>query len=271
MEDELIENNIQLISKQTMELFLKQERPSDLIALYMFYYYTAKWQETNQIHATTGYTAKGMKWTDERVQRAKKELIDLSIIEEIKKRDESNRITGWYIKIKYIWKESSFTPLPPISSQWKCQPVGKAVTNALSAFTLNALSVSNKQQQTLSDCFLDITFKSPPEEYKRIIEYYKAVKGYDRVEKWDTVNFARHIRPAQKYLKLCKSWENEREPAWKVACFYIKELAEIYRKQKRSDSSWTIETVMRDTPAYRARQIEELKEETEMEGNDNER
>ena len=44
MKQNFIEHNIIILSKQTLDLFLKQDNPADLIALYCFYYYTAKWQ-----------------------------------------------------------------------------------------------------------------------------------------------------------------------------------------------------------------------------------
>ena len=62
MKQNFIEHNIIILSKQTLDLFLKQDNPADLIALYCFYYYTAKWQGTNQPKATTDYAAKGLKW-----------------------------------------------------------------------------------------------------------------------------------------------------------------------------------------------------------------
>ena len=77
MQNEFIEDNIIILSKQTLDLFLEQDKPSDLIALYCFYYYTAKWQRTNQPKCTTGFTANGLKWTRDRVIKIKKQLIEL--------------------------------------------------------------------------------------------------------------------------------------------------------------------------------------------------
>lgn len=48
-----IENSLVILTKQTLDIFLKQNNGADLIALYTFYYYTAKWQEANQIKCTT--------------------------------------------------------------------------------------------------------------------------------------------------------------------------------------------------------------------------
>lgn len=56
------------------------EIQGDMIALYVFYAYTAKWQDTYRIKCTTGYAAKGLKWGRHRLIRAKKALMDLQLI-----------------------------------------------------------------------------------------------------------------------------------------------------------------------------------------------
>jgi hypothetical protein len=92
-------------SKITFDIFLAQEKPSDLIALYHFYYYTAKWQNTNKVRATTNYAAKGLKWSNDKVRKTKKTLIQLGFIEDIKEFDENSKtIKGHYIQIKFIWE-----------------------------------------------------------------------------------------------------------------------------------------------------------------------
>ena len=58
-----------VISKATSDIFLKEKNPSELMALYWFYYYTAKWQGTNNAKATTFYAAKGLKWGEDKIRR----------------------------------------------------------------------------------------------------------------------------------------------------------------------------------------------------------
>ena len=43
-----VENEPIILPKPVLDKFFKQDKPGDLIALYSFYYYTAKWQKTNQ-------------------------------------------------------------------------------------------------------------------------------------------------------------------------------------------------------------------------------
>lgn len=99
-----IENQLVILTKQTLDIFLKQDNPGDLIALYTFYYYTAKWQETNQPKCTTSYVANGLHWSENKVRKAKKQLIEFGLIEDVQARDNSNKIIGHYVKMNYIFR-----------------------------------------------------------------------------------------------------------------------------------------------------------------------
>ena len=90
-----------VISKITSDIFLKQEHPADLMALYWFYYYTAKWQGTDKARATTSYAAKGLKWSEDRIRRTKKILIQLGLIEDIQ--NKKGKFEKCYIYVKFIW------------------------------------------------------------------------------------------------------------------------------------------------------------------------
>ena len=97
-ENDFIENNIIILSKQTIDLFLKQKKPGDLISLYTFYYYTAKWQKTNQPKATTSFIEGALGWGNNRVLKAKKKLLDLGLISDIRQTNpKTGRVVGWYI------------------------------------------------------------------------------------------------------------------------------------------------------------------------------
>jgi len=76
-------DQIIIIHKSIMDLFLRQEDPEELIALYLFYYYTAKWQKTNQPKCTTEYVAGGLRWGIQKVQKVKSRLIHLGLIQDI--------------------------------------------------------------------------------------------------------------------------------------------------------------------------------------------
>ena len=161
MEQNFIENELIIFTKQTYDAFLKSDNPAELIALYSFYYYTAKWQKTNQPKCTTGYAANGLKWSESKIRKFKKELIDLGLIEDIALRDEHNKIAGHYIKLNYILKQSTLKESHTIENP-QCgnsDSVEKKGTNALSDNNINALSTNNKN-------------KNKKTEYDVIIENY---------------------------------------------------------------------------------------------------
>lgn len=145
-----LENELVVTSKQTLDILLKQENPGQLIALYIFYYYTAEWQHTNQPKATIEFCAKGLKWGVEKTRSIKGKLIDLGLIQDIKKvNSQTKRVEGWYVKIKYFWnhpmenQEGGFHPtdLPGGGSSHSVESRG---TNALESGILNALKTGNE-------------------------------------------------------------------------------------------------------------------------------
>ena len=150
-----IENELIIITKQTFDAFLRSDFPADLIALYNFYYYTAKWQETNQPKCTTGYTADGLKWSEAKVRRAKKELMRLGLVEDVQQQ-VNGKVTGCFIKLNYILKQETIhhtNDFPQGGNESNHPydfPQGGVVhrvenlqTNALSPNNINALSPDN--------------------------------------------------------------------------------------------------------------------------------
>lgn len=147
-----------VLSKPTLDLLLKQECPSDLIALYTFYYYTAKWQKTNAPKCSTGYVANGLNWPENRVRRSKQTLSSLGLIEDYPARDpETQKITGHFVRVKFIWTKEKANEAEKLSEQeppsrfsigWP-KPEGgvshrveNREGNALRAISLNALDIS---------------------------------------------------------------------------------------------------------------------------------
>ena len=83
-------------------------------ATYTFYYYTAKWQQTNQPKCTTNYVSKGLHWDFRKVRRVKKQLIEFGLIEDARIVDsQTKRVQGYYIKMNYIFKKETLE-----KSQW---------------------------------------------------------------------------------------------------------------------------------------------------------
>lgn len=146
MEHNLIENQLVILTKQTFDAFLKEENPAELIALYSFYYYTAKWQGTNQPKCTTEYVANGLRWSHAKVRKVKKQLADFGVIEDVSIKDECGRITGHYIKMNYIFKSATLTENHTVGKPQygNDHTVVNREANALSVNNTNALSVNSK-------------------------------------------------------------------------------------------------------------------------------
>ena len=103
-----------VINKATLDLLLNQAKSSDLLALYLFYYYTAKWQGTNQPKCTNNYVRGKFKWGEERLLERKKDLIGLNLIENVKVQDTTNgKILGHYIKVHFFIGNDTHTPEKP--------------------------------------------------------------------------------------------------------------------------------------------------------------
>lgn len=133
-----------VLSKALLDTFLKQDKPSELISLYTFYYYTAKWQQTNQPKATTGYVAEGLKWGRDKVIKYKKQLIELGLIEDIQNRDESGKLIGHYIHVNFLWSQNKVKRIRK-ATPLKTPRVAKTDINALSSNKRNALSSNIKK------------------------------------------------------------------------------------------------------------------------------
>lgn len=148
-----------IIPKATMDQLLKIEKPNDCISLYNFYYYTAKWQKTNQPKCTIRYASQGLKICIDRIRKAKKELCKLKLIEDVKDIDTATKkVKGWYIKLNYIFKKTTLLkshlmeiteggnenhPIEKPPSP-KGHPVEIQEGNTLSTNSINALSTNNK-------------------------------------------------------------------------------------------------------------------------------
>ena len=141
-----IENELIILTKQTIDIFLKSDSPGDLLALYSFYYYTAKWQGTNQPKCTTSYAARGLKWSEAKVRKAKRDLMSLGLIEDIVSKGADGKITSHYIRLRYIIKQSTLANLhtDEMPQGGKYNTVEEQGTNAFSADSVNALSSCNK-------------------------------------------------------------------------------------------------------------------------------
>lgn len=108
MEQHFIEDSLIILTKPIIDRFLKEKNCAELMALYTFYYYTAKWQRTNQPRCTTSYVAKALHWKEDKVRKVKKQLADMGLVEDVQARDKNtNKIIGHYVSVKFIFKQET--------------------------------------------------------------------------------------------------------------------------------------------------------------------
>lgn len=163
---ELIENDLLIIPKPTFDKMLRAENCADVIALFMFYYSVAKWQETSTIKATTGFASKGIRISEERVQAAKKVLVQMNLIEDIRRKDSaSGQVVAWYIKVKnsnYVHPPES----PAVDEQSTLplfHPVENPGTNALDIYKHKCLKDIKVEYLDFSKHLKDSILKNNPE------------------------------------------------------------------------------------------------------------
>ena len=105
MNDEIALNDIAdellIFNKYTIDTLFKLDNCTDCIALYVFYYKTAKWQKTNTIKANDTYIKKSLKWGEDRIRRTKNTLKENGLIDIVQSR-QNGKISGWYIKVSYL-------------------------------------------------------------------------------------------------------------------------------------------------------------------------
>lgn len=96
-----ISDELLIVNKHTIDSLFSLDNCSDCIALYIFYYKTAKWQKTNIIKATDAYIKKSLNWGVDKIQRTKKILKEKGLINIVQKRDDG-KISGWYVEVNYL-------------------------------------------------------------------------------------------------------------------------------------------------------------------------
>lgn len=105
MEEQLKLNDIAdellILNKVTIDTLFRLDNCADCIALYVFYYKTAKWQKTNTIKANDMYIKKSLKWGIDKIKRTKATLKEHGLINIVQRRKDG-KIEGWYIEVSYL-------------------------------------------------------------------------------------------------------------------------------------------------------------------------
>lgn len=132
-----------VMSKTLFKLMKDQADPMLVWGVYSFYYYTAKYQKTNQVRCTVNFISKGLKCSDDKVRKARKILIELGLIEDVQSLNENGKFNPSYVKVNFIWSKSTVDALPKTGIPSTRHTV-KQQTNALSSNKENASSNKNK-------------------------------------------------------------------------------------------------------------------------------
>jgi hypothetical protein len=152
-----IESQFIILTKATIDTFLKMDNAGDLIALYTFYYYTSKWQKTNQPRSTTGYTAKGLGWSLEKVRKTKKLLKEMGLVEDFKRVDEKGKIEKWYIRMNYKLKRSTENKIIHPTDFPQCGQTHSVANHETNAYSNNNLnSYNNNKLNSLCESINEI-------------------------------------------------------------------------------------------------------------------
>jgi hypothetical protein len=110
MNEEEIVNPI-VIHTHLLQRFMRHGKDyANLLALYSFYLYQAKQQETNQPLVTDEFTRKGMNWALDRVKKTKRILKDMKVIGMVQKRKYS------YVQLFFIFTKKKV-----------CEILGKSI------------------------------------------------------------------------------------------------------------------------------------------------
>lgn len=96
-----VADDLLIMNKMTVDALFRLENCADCIALYAFYYKTAKWQKTNTIKANDLYVKKCLKWGIDKIQRTKQALKENGLIKIVQRR-ANGKIQGWYVEVSYL-------------------------------------------------------------------------------------------------------------------------------------------------------------------------
>ncbi len=99
-----IADDLLILNKITVDRLFQLENCADCIALYVFYYKTAKWQKTNTVKANDQYVKKSLKWGISKIQKTKQALKEHGLIDIVQRRKDG-KIEGWFIKVSYLVNE----------------------------------------------------------------------------------------------------------------------------------------------------------------------
>lgn len=164
-----LDEDILWITTKKYELFLSYGKIGmDAYLLYSHLMYTARLQHSNSVWANNRYIRDGLRWTKERLLKAKNLLRDLELIGEKKDRNEKGQLGKPYIIVKT--KASPFEINNIKTSGLENQPVDNPVGGFL---TTNALT--NKEMLERENKCLNKRGTFVPPSLEEVNNYLKEI------------------------------------------------------------------------------------------------
>lgn len=205
-----IHQDLIISSKQTIRLLLNQKNGSDLISLYTFYYYTAKWQKTNQPKATIPYVMKGLKWGRDKVRERKQQLISLGLIEEVRRKNNNSKYLGWYIKISYIFGKN--TILDKSKSLKGLLVTNKTTPLKTSRLVSKTTPLKNYPPENQYPNALRVRSENALREESKNSSFFKKAEDYEKGARWGEKPF--YNDQEMRFVK--GEWFVEPKGGWRV-------------------------------------------------------
>lgn len=194
-----ISNDLLIINKHTIDTLFHLENAADCVALYVFYYKTAKWQKTNTIKANDAYVKKSLNWGIDRIKRTKQTLKEHGLIDIVQRRKDG-KIAGWYVEVSYLVAQRAAEDVSIKVVDDSNNTQNQQVENATSGSQeINALKlqikclkkendmlknkIKNEQPAEPAECDYVSEFNELWQQYPRKQGKAKALEAYKRARK----------------------------------------------------------------------------------------
>lgn len=194
-----ISNDLLIINKHTIDTLFHLENAADCVALYVFYYKTAKWQKTNTIKANDAYVKKSLNWGADRIKRTKQTLKEHGLIDIVQRRKDG-KIAGWYVEVSYLVAQRTAEDISIKVVDDSNNTQNQQVANATSGGEdINALKlqikclknendmlknkINNEQPAEPAECDYVSEFNELWQQYPRKQGKAKALEAYKRARK----------------------------------------------------------------------------------------
>lgn len=206
MEEEVRLNDIAedllILNKHTIDTLFSLDNCADCVALYIFFYKTAKWQKTNSIKANEDYIKKSLGWGYDKIRKAKNTLKENGLIQIIQNRKD-DKIEGWYIQVSYLVSQNSTDKIKVINNTQK-QQVGNPTSRNQEA---NALKYNNICLNNIDNMLENNNKNNIYEEKENIKE--KKEEELETINKifdfWNSLNIIKHSKLNETRIKAIKN------------------------------------------------------------------